>query len=891
MQYLQKSLENYFGTFNIKKTAIPEYINQNLNRSLRSYQIKALQYFINYMEADNDFEYKQARPELLFHMATGSGKTLVMAACILYLYNHGYHNFLFTVGSTNIIEKTRDNFFNLSSPKYLFVPQIMMDGRPVAIKEVENFQGANTDCINIYLKTLQGLRSDLYSIKEGSITIEDFSDEPVVIIADEAHHLNSSTKKGKRKELNIDFNDPRYNDYEDEETRDWESTVMQIFNHDNGKLPNILLEYTATMDFKDENIAEKYDNKVIFEYPLSEFCKQGFSKQVAAIVSDLDKMDRALQAVIVSQYKKKLFASIGLNEKPVVMFKSRTINESKANFADFHSMIATLTPSKIDNIRSRARDIVSDAFSWFSGHNISDENLILELQEDFSEERSLRIDGTNISTEDQRLINTLELEGNHVRTIFAVDKLNEGWDVLNLYDIVRLNEPKAAARGKISPTTNQEAQLIGRGARYLPFTDPNEPDLTKDMRKYDNDAENPLQGIETLHYHCSSRNSYIEELNKALKNIGIELQNNKKFKEVKVKMKDSFIQSDLYKKGWVYVNRRIPLSEVLDDGTIGKNVLGKKFTVSMPTGKMKTGLMFGDNQPDSVLTSNNIETRFIKLGKNVILCAINSNPAFHFDKLKKAYPSLKSVTEFITSPNYLKAVEIRITGRATQLAEYSSKEKLYVAKEVINQIEPYLLKRTRNYKGSTEFTPQDINGTFKKVITYHFSEQSPDSTEERGISMKESHRSDLRKDLSKEDWYAYEDCYGTSEEKSLITYIDGKMDVLKERYDSIYLVRNELDVHLYDFDEGRKFEPDFILFMKEKNGEGKYDNLQIFIEPKGDNLLRQDSWKEDFLLEIHDKGYLMVTNGKYNIWGLPFYNEKNRMDVFSEKFDKLIDEY
>ena len=30
------------------------------------------------------------------------------------------------------------------------------------------------------------------------------------------------------------------------------------------------------------------------------------------------------------------------------------------------------------------------------------------------------------------------MHANGIRAIFAVDMLNEGWDVLNLYDIVRL---------------------------------------------------------------------------------------------------------------------------------------------------------------------------------------------------------------------------------------------------------------------------------------------------------------------------------------------------------------------------------------------------------------------------------------------------------------------
>ncbi len=36
-------------------------------------------------------------------------------------------------------------------------------------------------------------------------------------------------------------------------------------------------------------------------------------------------------------------------------------------------------------------------------------------------------------------LNTLESPANLYRVVFAVAKLTEGWDVLNLYDIVRIS--------------------------------------------------------------------------------------------------------------------------------------------------------------------------------------------------------------------------------------------------------------------------------------------------------------------------------------------------------------------------------------------------------------------------------------------------------------------
>ena len=72
---------------------------------------------------------------------------------------------------------------------------------------------------------------------------------------------------------------------------------------------------------------------------------------------------------------------------------------------------------------------------------------------------------------------------NPIRAIFAVQKLNEGWDVLNLFDIVRCYETRDSGRNKIGKTTMSEAQLIGRGARYFPFKQ-SETD-NKYCRKFD----------------------------------------------------------------------------------------------------------------------------------------------------------------------------------------------------------------------------------------------------------------------------------------------------------------------------------------------------------------------------------------------------------------------
>ena len=178
---------------------------------------------------------------------------------------------------------------------------------------------------------------------------------------------------------------------EDEHTRDWESTVMRIFNKDNGSLPNILLEFTATADLTDTAIARKYDDKVIFDYPLKKFREDFYSKDVEVIESDLSPLDRSLQAMVLSQYKRKLFADIKQNIKPVVLLKSKTIAANKEIFLQFIEAIASLSVDGIDRIRARAKDELKAAFDYFDSHSISAENLILELKEDFAECQKARL--------------------------------------------------------------------------------------------------------------------------------------------------------------------------------------------------------------------------------------------------------------------------------------------------------------------------------------------------------------------------------------------------------------------------------------------------------------------------------------------------------------------
>ncbi len=89
---------------------MPDYITKNLKHSLRLYQEEAIGRYLYYKSDEN-----RAIPEqVLYNMATGSGKTLLMAAVILEKYQQGERNFIFFVNNDNILTKTKDNFLESS---------------------------------------------------------------------------------------------------------------------------------------------------------------------------------------------------------------------------------------------------------------------------------------------------------------------------------------------------------------------------------------------------------------------------------------------------------------------------------------------------------------------------------------------------------------------------------------------------------------------------------------------------------------------------------------------------------------------------------------------------------------------------------------------------------
>ena len=778
-KFLYDTLLEEFGRRTIQKTEIPDFLKGNLNPKfeLRLYQAEAFSRF--FLCLDENYPGKDWPLHFLFNMATGSGKTLIMAGLILYLYDKGYRNFLFFVNSTNIIEKTKDNFLNPLSSKFLFAENIQFGTRRVDVTPVANFEGVNENDINICFTTIQKLHSDLTTEKENALTYEDFKDKKIVLLADEAHHMNTRTKAQR------------------EMFESWENTVERIFKQNED---NLLLEFTATLDYTHQHIVEKYKNKTLYRYDLRQFRNDGYSKDVYIVQADFEEKDRIIQALILSQYKQEVAAKHRINLKPVILFKAqKTIAQSKENKDNFHKLIENLLEDDIERIHSKSDiPLVQRAFEFFKSNRINSKQLAERLRKEFDESRCISVNEEKEKENQQILLNTLEDKDNHIRAIFAVQKLNEGWDVLNLFDIVRCYTTRDSKAGKPGKTTIAEAQLIGRGARYFPFVANEHNDRFK--RKYDNNLTDEMRVLEELHYHSINDSRYISELRTALIEEGM-LDEREIEKELN--LKESFKETDFYKHALIYINERVKNNYEYVKSFADLGVRKRNYTHTIASGRGIAGaLLTGNGNDKTVAESDRKDIKVKNIPLHIIQNAISKNTFFNFQFLKHYFPDIQSVREFIDSEHYLGGLEIAFQGDSAEIYRLSNKLQLDALTGVLCQIESEIRKNITEFRGTETFKSNNVSGIFYNKILKLLRDSERANGDEQFVSDK--------------DWYVFNANYGTSEEKAFVRMLDRQISTLKEKYDVIYLIRNERHFKIYSFSKGQAFEPDFVLFLQEK---------------------------------------------------------------------------
>lgn len=841
---------NTLKSFGILNKPLPKEITDNLRPEfiLRPYQIESFSRFVYFYEDDTSDE-KQSRPyHILYNMATGSGKTNIMAGLVLYLYKQGYRTFLFFVSGNTIIEKTKDNFLNPASSKYVFNRHIQIDSKEVFVKEIQSLDESDEDNINIIFTSIQQLHNDMELPKENSVSIEDFRNRKIVLLADEADNFNVATRNQNNSEGN------------------WENTIQLIHGQNQD---NILLEFTATMDLDTPEIQAKYEDKAIFLYDLKQFRKDGYSKDIELMKITADYKSRVLHALVLNLYRQVLAAANNINLKPVILFKAkRTIDESKRNKELFHSLIDSLSESDIERLKSSGSvdAIISKAFAFFERRGITTNEIVERTKANFQKVNCLSANNDAEKEKNQMLLNSLEDNDNPIRAVFAVNKLDRGWDVLNLFDIVRMYEDgDDGGRDSVGNTTRAEAQLIGRGARYFPFIVSEGQERYK--RKYDSDRENDLRILETLYYHTINDNTYVTKIKQALSESGIS-DNNTVTK--KLRLKESFKRTSFYQNARVVFNKRVRASFSMVNSLDDLSARKKNFTIEL-TELASTSVSVFEEEVQAI--SNDVVSKDIKLKDipfQIIRFALSKNSFFWFSNLKKYCPNLKSLQDFINDEHYLGAYEITFKGSQNRLLSITKEDYLKALLGLLNSIENEIKEHAIEYEGS-EFCYDYVRNVFgDKEISF---EKDPAREEGQEVL------------LASKDWYAYNANYGTSEERAFIELFDRRYSLFTEKYEDIYIIRNERVISIID-EKGRKFEPDFLLYLRNK--EDKTVVYQIFIEPKGAHLRGADKWKEDFLKKIKsEERIIQIESDHYHITGVPFYNQGNENE-FKQELEQML---
>jgi len=305
----------------------------------------------------------------------------------------------------------------------------------------------------------------------------------------------------------------------------------------------------------------------------------------------------------------------------------------------------------------------------------------------------------------------------------------------------------------------------------------------------------------------------------------------------------------------------------------------------LKTGELTEIAILAESEADGKNKTNGTVRKIFKFsdfGENVLRGALDKIEFFKFDNLKRYFPHIKSVRDFITSPEYLGGIDVEISGPKGKINGLTSQEKIEAVLFVIKTISEQARTKTADFVGTNLFKAKMLKEVFydKKIKI------DKDEIESKKLE-------DVN--LANRDWYAQTGFYGTDEEQNFISFIDRFIEKLRQKYSDIALLRNEKFFQVFGFENGGVFEPDFIMLLKKRNH--VISIYQIFIEPKGNQFKdkkgkfedSKEGWKQKFLIELETKADtdFKFKNTNFKLIGLPFYNEQLKKD-FEEALENKI---
>jgi len=229
----------------------------------------------------------------------------------------------------------------------------------------------------------------------------------------------------------------------------------------------LINDFTATMDLNDKTIKEKYKDKLIYDYTLKKFREDGYSKEIS-LIQDNNKENRIITSILINQFRYEIGLNHNINLIPKILFKSSgTIIELEKQKNEVLQLISTLSLNTLHEILNNSNLSYIKKLNKYLNTNKKKESFLSLIKQQFNDSSSLIIHSKDNKKEEKlHIVNNLD-KNEKIRMIFAIDMLNEGWDVLSLFDIVKIDEIQ---KNIIKKSTTSEIQLIGRGARIFPYS-------------------------------------------------------------------------------------------------------------------------------------------------------------------------------------------------------------------------------------------------------------------------------------------------------------------------------------------------------------------------------------------------------------------------------------
>lgn len=445
-----------------------------------------------------DTEAQFEAPFIGFEMATGSGKTMLMGACIYFLNKrYGIDNFLIlTPASTDIYAKTIRNF---SIGNY---ESVWADETPFTFNLItgenytENlFYNENHDA-NIFIfniskfgknatNTEKTWESSIWRDENGNtISIRQFlRDKKLVIITDEAHHAQT----------------PNAN------------AIIKKFQ------PEALLEFTATA-IEGKTSDKKKNQTIVYKYDIRRFLEDGHGKLVRAVAlaESNGRKSRANEVSQAEKFKIILLFLIHLLKKEAVLqdLKSRELKP----VAFIKVKNDTLYTQKIfDYITQEIHkddDNLKIILAKLKAHDLEITKILVQfLQDKFNNDiskiqsairssaiRSIFYHG-RCDKETERKF--LHIRRNEIEIVVYMQRLDEGIDLPNIYTM-------AVIQDTLTDLKTSVKQIVGRGVR-----------LNKEKREFDNETDLLKAQSEKLHVICDRGKNFEEVILSIQKEFGL----------------------------------------------------------------------------------------------------------------------------------------------------------------------------------------------------------------------------------------------------------------------------------------------------------------------------------------------------------------------------------